>query len=371
MSFTREEERKIIDVIDRKGTEDFLMTWEDIKEYLNDLLGVEYKSDKTYRQVAKKYEDFHDFESKFIDLEKQRVRVRDANREYKNDIRNQARIDELNDRLIEAIKNQEPIKIDRVNGKKGKSKAIVNASDWHIGANHKNYWGEYSVNIAKERIQHYANEVVKYCNMHDVGEILILNMGDMIEGMIHVSTRIQAEIDAVQQSSVAAELFANFIAFIESNTSADIKVGWVLDNHSRIHANKKDHIEAESFGKLIMELVELRLKMSNSSVKIVGNVIDDNIGYYRLGDKNVVWLHGHLDNPATVEHKLQAGLDFKIDVIVIAHRHHQYTKGKVYQVPSPKGVDDYAKNGRMFDDAAQSFRIYDGNNEITFNVKFD
>ena len=369
MSFTRDEERKIIQVIQRKGTEDYLMTWTDITEYLNDILGYNYESTNTYRRVAKKYEEIEGYEQKKIDLQIETVKVRDSHREYKADIRNQARIDTLNSRMVEAIKTLKPINIVKKKTKKGKTDAVVNCSDWHIGAMHDNYWGKYSVDIAKKRIQHYANEVIRYNELFNFDEILILNLGDMIEGMIHVSTRVQSELNAVDQTILAGELFANFIAHIENNTDCKISVGWVLDNHSRVHPNKKDHIEAESFGRLIMEFVQLRL--IGSRANFVGNVIDDNIGYYNLGNKAIGWVHGHLHNPLTIEDKLHSGLDFKFDTIVMAHRHHKFEKGIVIQTGSPKGTDEYAKDKSLFTKPSQTIIVFEGNNKINIDIMLD
>lgn len=367
--FTQSERELIIKTCYEKGTEEHLKTWQSVTDYLNMLLQRNYKDSKTYRNVWNDHLIIVEGHEIKRDIQKEKYKLSDIAREYRNDIRTQARIEVLTDRTVHAINTLPKIFLKPFKSIQSDTTALVNASDWHLGAKHENYWSRYSVDIAKERVAYYAHEIIRYAKGHNVSEILILNLGDMIEGFIHVSTRIQSELDAIDQSILAGELFSQFIMKIRNTLRVPVKVGWVLDNHSRIHPNKKEHIESESLQRIVMEFTKLRLEKTD--IEFVGNYIDSNIGHYNLNGKNIVWVHGHLDNPNTVVAKLQSGLPFKIDDVIIAHRHSTLIKENVYQVPSMKGTDEYAKDKRLFGNAAQSFRIYDGNNKITFEIIFD
>ena len=373
--FTQKERELIIEVCLNKDLEG--MTWQDVTDYLNEMLGREYRDSKTYRNVFNDYMTVKESEAIKNELQIERYKAMDAKREFRTDLRNQARIEVLYEQMFKSIKSLPRIKLDTKIRRGGHADMIVNASDWHLGAKHKNYWGEYSVEIAKERISKYAREVIRYGKMFNLREVLVINMGDMIEGFIHVSTRVQAELNAIEQTVLAGELFTQFIAEVANGLGVPIKVGSILDNHSRIHPNKAHHIEAENLQTIIEEFVRLRIlnaelqgDIESGAIEFVRNHIDENIGHYNLGGRNIVWVHGHLDNPNTVYQRLSQGLDFKIDGVIIAHRHHIQMHPYVWQVPSMKGTDEYAKNKRLFSPASQSFRVYDGDTRITFEVMF-
>lgn len=368
MVFTDSEIKTIVETCLNKGVQEHLKTWNDVHEYLNSILVKNYRDSKTYRKVFNDYlirTEGHDIKRE-IQIEK--VKLSDVKREYNASIRNEARISNLYEKILEAIRELPAIELKPIELVNSDAYALINVSDWHIGAKFDNYFGKYNLEIAKERVNEYAEVIIDECKRYNVKEALILNMGDMIEGFIHVSTRIQAELDAIDQTIVAGELFTQFIIKIHNGLQIPLHVGSVLDNHSRIHPNKKEHIEAESLARIIMEFVKIRLE--NTSINLVANVIDENIGYFNLGGKRIVWVHGHLDNPSNVKAKIQEGVKFHVDEVVMAHRHHIMMKEGIYQVPSMKGTDEYAKDKRLFGEASQSFRIYEGNKKITVEVIF-
>lgn len=368
MVFTESEIKTIVETCLNKGVEEHLKTWNDVHEYLNSILAKNYKDSKTYRKVFNDYlirVEGHEIKR---DIQIEKVKMRDVNREYQASIRNEARIENLYEQILDAIREMPKVELRETRIVNSEAYALINVSDWHIGAKFDNYFGKYNSEIAKERINAYADLIIQEFRRYNVKEALILNMGDMIEGFIHVSTRIQAEMNAIDQSIYAGELFAQFIIKIHNALQIPLHVGSVLDNHSRIHPNKKEHIEAESLARVVMKFVEMRLQGTN--INLVANVIDENIGFFNLGGKKIVWVHGHLDNPSNAKARLQEGLGFNIDELVMAHRHHIMMKSGIYQVPSMKGTDEYAKDKRLFGEAAQSFRIYEGNKKITVEVIF-
>ena len=119
-------------------------------------------------------------------------------------------------------------------------------------------------------------------------------------------------------------------------------------------------MEDESFGKIIMELTRLRLR--ETDIEFIGHTLDTNIGHIHFGGRNIVWVHGHLDNPDNVVSKLNNMLEFKIDELFIAHRHHFKTWQGLTQVGSMKGTDTYAKDKRLYSKPSQSIVVYEGKN---------
>ena len=67
----------------------------------------------------------------------------------------------------------------------------------------------------------------------------MLNLGDMIQGIIHTNARMYVQYDAITQTMKAAELIANFLNVIQS-AAPEITYRSCVDNHSRMFANKNE-----------------------------------------------------------------------------------------------------------------------------------
>ena len=352
----------------RRG-EEGLETWEDIRIYLNDLLGKNNSTARTYQHIYKEYLDNEIAPEVAVEAQKAKYQLQDVKREYAAMIRNESRLDNLMEAVRHGLKDIKPLDFTPVARPTGDNYMVVVASDWHIGSKHKNFRSEYSVEIATKRVMTYAEEVVLRARKENAGEILILNLNDLIEGNIHLSTRIQAEMDAIQQSIYAGKLFARFINYIAVNTGCKIKVGKVLDNHSRINKNKKEHIEAESFGFFVDFIAQERCKGSN--VAFIGNPVDNNVGFTQFGGKEIAWVHGHLDTPARVKSSLEALVGINIDIIFMAHRHHVHITDNIVQAGSLKGTDEYAFDKRLFSKASQTTVVFNDREISYHNTLFE
>lgn len=355
--------KRIIEIASLRGIDPHVKTWEDVHIAIKDEFGDDAYSFRHIQRIYKAYlDDTYKVETS-EDLQREKYQLADIQREYRALIREQARIDALKDVVRNELKDLEPIPYVPVHYPSGDGYMVVNTSDWHIGAKHENYLGEFNFEIAKKRINRYVTETVKRIQRDKPKEVLILNLNDLIEGNIHISTRVQAEFDAIQQTIKASELLAQFIAEV-ANHAPVVKVGQVLDNHSRINKNKREHIEAESFGKILEYIVKERLG-NHENIKFVGNPIDDNIGLTQLGGTRIAWVHGHLDKPQTVKSKLEDIIGIKVDYVFIAHRHHIMITDNVIQVGSLKGTDEYAFNLRLGERASQTIVTF---NDYEFNI---
>src|SRR5699024_10250549 len=73
----------------------------------------------------------------------------------------------------------------------------------------------------------------------NVETLHIANLGDLIHGSIHVSTKIQSEEDVIQQIIRVSEYLKDFIGeFLE--LGINVKYYNVVGNHGRTESNKKD-----------------------------------------------------------------------------------------------------------------------------------
>lgn len=372
-----------------KGIHQELPNWFSVANLLNDQLDEDY-DESTYRKRIRKAEAFiqRQVEARFDannpeaeaalrrkgqDLEKIKVRARDATREYRAELRHDSRLDELKEHIWDAALQvkPEPI-IDRLVKVQGNGEGILCISDWHIGAYTKNYLNEYNLEIARGRVRDLAEQVIAHCELLGIRRLNVLNLGDMIEGNIHVTTRVQNELDVVDSTIKAGELLVMFLVMLDVALE-EVIYRKVLDNHSRITANYKEHIEAESFAKFIDWWLEPRLLVLKSKVQMVENVVDDNIGSFRLENgKLCYFVHGHMDKPGTVFKDL-IGITREIpDYIFMAHYHTSMTieqnLGTVYVNGSLKGVDDYGMKKRYVRKASQKLLMFEEHSKIDIDI---
>lgn len=376
-------------IVHLKGTAPELNTWMDVQELLNKVLKKDY-DESAYRKKVQEFDRlFEELKSGFLSdeyidlldkkkdmLYKQQVKTGDKLREMRRHLRDEARVEILEDAVrsaaaaLEPYAPGKPVIINPVS-----NEAVLLLSDWHIGANFENFLNSYSVDIAKYRLDKLIDDTIEYCHKLNVGRLYVLNLGDLVEGNIHVSVRVASEIDVIEQTMVAAEMLAYTLTRLESEI-AEVAYGDVLDNHGRINQDKKEHIEKENFGKLIHWWLKERLESSGSSVVMIESNVDDNIGVINFENgKKAAFVHGHLDRINTVFQNLNGMLRETMDYVFMGHYHvakmKEFNGGKVFVNGSMKGVDPYALANRYMGRASQFLFVMDGDNEVPIVLNLD
>jgi len=252
--------------------------------------------------------------------------------------------------------------------------AVALLSDLHIGVDCNNFYNKYNTSIATDRLERWADSIVHYCLQNDVTRLNVLNLGDLIHGLIHVSGRLEQQYDVVEQIMIASELVANALNKL-TKLPCEIIYRSVTDNHSRAVANIKEHIEKENFGKLIDWYLEERLK--NTKIKFVNDNIDDSLGIFTLlNGKNFAFAHGHLEDYNKSFQNLVGATRQFIDYIAMGHYHSEKMKTfqgcKVYVNGSIVGTEQYALSKRLFSKPCQTLLIFDNTgNEINISINLE
>lgn len=341
----------------RKKYEAFETMWNDVKqEYLVD------SDDELIERLAK-------IEEKEDELYKSKVRTADKLREYRKTLRDESRIENLVSLIEDIALDMPEFKITTKEIQlHGDLSAIIELSDWHYGMVANNYWNKYNIEIAKIRIEKLLHDTIKYCQMMNIGTLYVANLNDLINGNIHVTTRIMSEEDALEQTMHVAELLSNFLLELESY-GLKVIYSSVTDNHARIN-NYKEHIEKENFSKVVDWWLKARL--SNSSIEILENLIDESISYFEIDGKNIFSVHGHLDKPNQVLQNIALGLQITPHIVLMGHYHNRQefsiAGSKVFINGSLCGVDDYAKNNRYFGKPSQNLIVLDGDNIMNIEI---
>lgn len=347
-------------------------SWQDLYDYL----GIYGLTLSAYRKRVERYIAGHsgcggeEFADNYIEKQK----VRDWYNAYRRDIREETRVQNLKDEIAAAADKFQKIEpVVYVKTKQGDSvgtEAILLLSDLHIGVDCDNYYNVYNTKIAKERLNTLLNKTIVYCENNNVKTLHIFNMGDMINGIIHTNARIEAQMDVAEQIIVAGELIANFLNEIQA-AAPTITYRSVYDNHSRVIANKNEHIEKEQFSRIIDWFIKERLK--NTSIKFIENEIDGGIGSLTLENgKTVMFAHGHQDGRQNSMQNF-IGLTKKwIDYICLAHYHNAAVKEfqgcKVFINGSIVGTESYAFGKRLFSKPSQKLLIFNTGDDSVVDV---
>lgn len=249
----------------------------------------------------------------------------------------------------------------------------LNLADWHTGLKVENYWNQYDLKIQRERIAELIESTVTYIHRHKVKNVHVMNLGDLLHGIIHVSTRVVAEVDVIQQFRIAWQLLAEILKALAREVE-QVYLYSTYGNHSRITEKKTDALDRENFELLIPDILKEHLQ-NISNIIFMPNYYDDQILVAKPCGHTVFGVHGDRDKPEKVAGNLTMMLEMKPQKIFTAHSHHkeqlEVHKVDVIMSRSLCGVDDFAKGIRATSKAGQSFYIYTPDRlECVYDVTF-
>ena len=300
---------------------------------------------------------FEELESLRDEVFKERCKLQDANREKRKNLREEARFENLlevvKDSFIELdVKDFKPIdkNVDR-------KYAIAQWSDWHCGAFIDNPFNFYNVDVMVERAEKIRDKVVSNCMKHDVTDLVIEINGDMVDGLIHVSSRVAQEESVLEQIVTVTDLLAKLINSMKPYFNS-IKVVTTLGNHGRMTPNKSDSITKENFEMLI----PLWLRDKLDGVTIIDSKGLDFV-QYTINDRVIVVAHGQND-------KLSKAIDdftkmYKVipSEVHLGHTHSYKDVNDCDEIVCVNGcldgADDYALSIRKVTKPSQNLIIYD------------
>lgn len=322
-----------------------------------------------------------EIENRKEELYKVKVKSSDQKRENSNILRRIARaehiIETMEEAILENLNLELPLFIDKdISFKnKGNREGVALFSDWHFGLTTKSHWNEFNTEVFYKRIEKLTGKIIEYGKQQEIKTLHVFLLGDLINGAIHVTTRISNEEDVVSQTMIVSEILANMLCEFAKHFE-EVKVHNTLDNHSRVTANKKDNLEVENFARLISWYLKPRL-VNIPSIEIMENKYDLGIITTKVCDFNVFGVHGHLDSVNKVVQDLTLMTKEFADYVFMAHYHHNKSDEvhgvEVIVNPTLSGVDDYAKEIRRTSKPAQKFLIFEEDEGLisTYSIRLD
>jgi hypothetical protein len=308
------------------------------------------------KEILDKYEDIR------IESEKEKIRKRDQNREYNKKIVNQARFEGIKDDVVKAIYHLESKKPLRFNPNFDSSlsdkQGLALFSDWHFGMEVSNSTNIFNKQVFNKRVEKLVNKIIEHGKTNRIHTLHVGQLGDLLAGMIHVSTRVQANEDVIEQTKYVSEVLAEVLSTL-ANEFPTIKYYNVIGNHGRT-GNKHDVGIKENFEYLIPWFLEARLKDFDNI-----EIITDQDGYIttKIFNEDIVLVHGNYDRVDQCVTRLPQVLGYVPSYIIGGHVHHNYEKeyGRTTVVVNGSliGADDYAMQGRYGAKPSQKFMVFD------------
>ena len=305
------------------------------------------------------------------ELEKAKIKLRDERIDYQKSIREDAR----RESFIELVERAMSINVEAFDYKQSpiidsNEDMVVCLSDLHAGIEVQNWWNTYNTDILKQRLHKYLDEIYDIQKLHQCKICHVVLGGDQVSGLIHNNLRLQNNENVVEQLKIAVTYIGEFIYELQ-NWFEEIEVHSVSGNHSRLSANKDDHLKGEELDDIIPFCLKLQFA-NNDKVHICDNIaqkIDSTIAaFITRGGKRFFVVHGDKDTPSNVVKNLTLISGIKPDGIIMGHRHHNAYDTehsvKVVQCGCVVGTDDYCVDKRISGEPEQCVFITSTNRTI-------
>lgn len=304
------------------------------------------------------------------ELQKEKVKYSDQKREYRNRLRSLARLEHLEDFLKQEYEVYEPVKLEtKMLKDKSDKEMIVMLSDWHIGMQIDNQFNKFNIEVAKERIGKLRERMMEKVEQDDIGIVHIAQLGDLVNGLIHISTRIANEEDIIQQIIITANLLQEFVKPL-IDKGINVEYYNIIGNHGRVSPNKMETAGIdENFEKLLFTMMSTYYRECDNF-----HAHDSKDGLITAKIKNLdfCFAHGDFDKGTGVIAKLPQLFGYVFDYVLTGHLHRESIMdyGKTTHITNSAlcGSDDYAMQLRLSSKPSQKILVLDDTGVIENNT---
>lgn len=349
------------------------LTWEDVKDLLNESEGQSY-GESVYRKWWRSFEEGQEYEAKKkaksegnldeftikrLELQKERNKLQAEKLEVNRWIREHARAENIADKIERGIESLEPLDIpvkivtDSRKSEQRKT-AVIDIADAHYGREGKikglrgETIAEYSTEIFERRMWKLLDEAVDIIHKENLSEVKVVNLGDQIDGMLRLSQLQFLEMGVIDSTMAVAEFMSQWLNKLSSYAKVDYYS--VLGNHAeiRISSLKSGEVKRENMELVIPWFIKERLKDNN-------NITVHDAEFIQVIDvlgTNVCITHGQNDRNLESSIKDYSMIyQEQIHMLKTGHLHHTNNKTigmaglqniEYVQSPSICGIDEYS-----------------------------
>jgi hypothetical protein len=242
---------------------------------------------------------------------------------------------------------------------KTNNQGLLCLADWHTGMKVANYWNVYNSDVLRKRAKELVRKTLYDARLYNICRVHVFNLGDLVHGLIHTSTRVEAEFDVAQQIRVAIDILSGLLVEL-SNNIREVVFYSTYGNHSRFTSNKKDALDNENF-ELLLPLMLGKLFAEFPNIKYVPNEVDEQWIVADICGHVIIGTHGDRDpikkSPSNIT--MMYKKPYKV-FCGHGHRVEELTEHGVNakMVGSMCGVETYAKDLRKTSVPSQKFCVF-------------
>lgn len=328
-----------------------------VYKFMQDKMEKGFSSDEEYARLEKLRDKEY--------LE--RVKLQDANREKRKYLRDFSRVETLIEYIDKKLDEHTPLEVKKCSyAVSNGNEASVLVSDLHAGAVVDSVFNYYDIDVMNERMNELADKVIAFCKKDNVSHLNIECLGDLLTGIIHGSTIMEAQEDVIDQIFSACEVLEMFIKKLAENIPS-VKVFVTYGNHGRVHANKSDGSNKENFERLIAPF--LRKEFRNTDIKIIDGGYEDFVSYTLKDGKLIVLSHGTKDSKVNANQVYGKLLEKDVYEVHMGHEHNYAEVNGTTVNGSVMASDSYAISIRKNSPAIQVLKVYFGDDVATYKLK--
>ena len=383
----------MIEDIVGKINDNISLTWEELMEKYN----IDNMSKDHFRKMATGidllYNHMNDNDSKLMNMEayekllKREIKVKKetqklsdlrtlVNRELREYSREKNLLDIAND-YVERLDSIDKLTLNNPSVVKDtKRVGALLVSDVHYGLDIKCATNVYNSEICRERLNTLLSETIEHSKTNDVSELNLFLLGDLINGLIHTTTRLENREQVVIQSLEIAEIMSKFIFKLsESQVYNNINVYFVSGNHDRVIAKKQENTLDDDFGLVIKTIMKDRLR-DISNVNMIENEFRRDIISCNILNSKIFATHGDKDKIESSYKNLVRLTGEVPDYIFLGHYHHlvEDSVGRTEIITNGgfAGDTEYTGNLRLTSRPVQRFMVFNDKGRLcTYNITLD
>lgn len=294
-----------------------------------------------------------------FNLKREKEKVRQEKNQMAEMYRWQARNELYQEKIIQAISNLKPIKVNLSDNRYTLSygtTALLCLSDFHAGSTfeikglNEEIINKYDFEIMKERLCALANNIIN--DNFNCENMVIAILGDAFENVLRLSSLAKLREPVLDTVIKFSEFMAQWISGIQKLMGIPIKIVCVGGNHDiQRLLGEKPNLEDENLMKIVVEFLKLRLK-DCSDIEVADYT---DVAVEDIRGSCIMFQHGEDKDLTTTINYFENLYRIKIDEIYAGHFHNPENKSigfsalgdrQINRVGSICGVDTYAKKVR-------------------------
>lgn len=322
---------------------------------------------------------------KKFELQKERNKLSAEKNEINKWIREQARAENIHEKLEKAIEKLEPIEVPaiKIQTKNNIRTAIIDIADSHFGREgvikgfHGEIIAEYSVEIFKQRMWALLEKVAAILKKEEIDFVTVLNLGDSTDGLLRFSQLKFLQLGIADQVMQFGEFMAAWLNKLSEYAKVDYYS--LLANHTEIRPlnSQRGDFPEENVERLITWFIKERLSKNEN---VIIHDIQETLYLDVLGTK-ILAVHGH--NEKNLENSIKDYMmiyQVPVHMLKTGHLHHHNNKTigmnglqniEYVQSPSLCGIDDYSLKLKKTANAGSMVTIIEANygKSCTYDIR--